>query len=70
MMSFFVFRRSVSSLKSIHLVERWKLGEGIHKPAQSGVVTGTRWKLHCQVVAACTGFGIGSERKERTQKLV
>ena len=32
-------------------MEQWKLGEGIHKPIQSGVVMEIRWKLHCQVVA-------------------
>ena len=40
----------VCSLKSIYLVEQRKLGEGIHKPVQSGVVMEIRWKLHRQVV--------------------
>ena len=31
-------------------MEQWKLGEGIHKPVQCGVVMEIRWKLHGQVV--------------------
>ena len=31
-------------------MEKWKLGEGIHKPVQFGVVMEIRWKFNCQVV--------------------
>ena len=41
----------VCSLKSIFWWSNGKLGERIHKPAQSGVVMEIRWKLHSQVVA-------------------
>ena len=46
-----VLKHQCKGLFSINLQAYGKLGEGIHKPVQSGVVLEIMWKRHCQVVA-------------------